>query len=353
MTPRTFIGLAGLTLVTTIGAVVTVISQPTTAPVAYVDEPAFPALRAEPDAVAKVTIQTKDGTVILNRTSPGTWTSPDRFDYPAATDKINRLVRQLNDMRLIEAKTASAERYSRLEVEDMTEEANSRLIRLEDDEGNVLAEALIGKRQFRLTGNADTGTYIRRPGEDQSWLTSGGFDLEPEVEAWLDQIVVEIDRSEVALVEVLLPDGEAYSVSRAAAENELQFDGLAEGETLKADASLTELASAFTSVRMAAVKPRDDLTWPDEKHTVSVGTFDGLQMTVELALIDDEPWAAFSASVGNIENSGDADTADQTRQRMEAINDKTAAWAYQVNQSLYQRLTKPRSSWLETADGTS
>ena len=88
-------------------------------------------------AVAKVTIQTKDGTITLVRTSPETWTSPDRFDYPAAGDKINKLVRQLNDMRLIEAKTASAERYERLEVEDMAEEASSRLIRLEDGDGKV------------------------------------------------------------------------------------------------------------------------------------------------------------------------------------------------------------------------
>ncbi|MGI9417612.1 MAG: DUF4340 domain-containing protein [Geminicoccaceae bacterium] len=351
MTPKTFIGLAAVTLVTTIGAAVAVMNQPTTAPVAYVDEPAFPELRAKPDAVMKVTIQTKDGTITLNRTSPETWTSPDRFDYPAANDKINQLVRQLNDMRLIEAKTASVERYERLEVEDMTEEAGSRLIRLEDAEGKVLAEALIGKRLFRLTGNANSGTYIRRPGEDQSWLASGGFDLEPEVEAWLDQIVVEIDREEVAAVEIALAEGEGYSVSREKAGDELQFDALADGEALKVDASIAELASALTSVRLAAVKPKDDVAWPAERHVAEVRTFDGLELTVEMALIEDEPWAMFRAATGALPS--DADAADQTRQRAEAINDKTGLWAYQVNQSLYQRLTKPRESWVEASDGTS
>ncbi|MEM9628268.1 MAG: DUF4340 domain-containing protein [Pseudomonadota bacterium] len=351
MTPKTFIGLAALTIATTVGAVIAVMSQPTTAPVAYIDEPAFPDLRAGPDAVAKVTIQTKDGTITLTRTSPETWTSPDRFDYPAATDKINRLVRQLNDMRLIEAKTASSERYARLEVEDMAEEANSRLIRLEDGDGKVLAEALIGKRLFRLTGNANSGTYIRRPGEDQSWLASGGFDLEPEVEAWLDQIVVEIDREQVAEVEILLPDGQSYSVSREKAGDELQFDDLAEGETLKADASLIELASALTSVRQAGVKPAEELAWPEEKHTAKLRLFDGLEVTVQLALIDDEPWATFQAATGDLPE--DAAAADQTRQRMEAINDKAAGWVYQMHQSLFQRLTKPRDSWVDAADGTS
>ncbi len=351
MTPKTFIGLAALTIATTVGAVVAVMNQPSTGPVAYVDEPVFPALRAGPDAVAKVLIQTKDGTITLIRTSPETWTSPDRFDYPAAGDKINKLVRQLNDMRLIEAKTASAERYERLEVEDMAEEASSRLIRLEDADGGVLAEALIGKRLFRLTGNANTGTYIRRPGEDQSWLASGGFDLEPEVEAWLDQIVVEIDRDEVASVDVALADGESYSVSREKAGDELQFDDLADGETLKADASIIELASALTSARQTGVKPRAEMDWPEAKHIATVRTFDGLELTVQLALIDDEPWAAFLAAT--FELPEDAEAADQTKQRMEAINDKAAAWAYQINQSLFQRLTKPKEAWLDVSDGTS
>jgi len=351
MTPKTFIGLAGLTLATTIGAAIAVLNQPTTAPVAYVDEPAFPGLRAEPDAVAKLTIQTKDGTITLTRTSPETWTSPDRFDYPAATDKINRLVRQLNDMRLIEAKTASSERYARLEVEDMAEEANSRLIRLEDTEGEVLAEALIGKRLFRLTGNASSGTYIRRPGEDQSWLASGGFELEPEVDAWLDQVIAEIARDAVAKVDIDLAEGEGYSISREKAEDELQFDDLAEGVALNADANLIELASAMSSVRFESVKPVTDITWPDTHNTAEVTTFDGMKLWMQFTLIDDKPWATFGAS--EVAAPSDEAAPDDVRQRIESFNNKTVGWVYQINQSLYQRLTKPRDSWLEASDGTS
>ncbi|MGI9507656.1 MAG: DUF4340 domain-containing protein [Geminicoccaceae bacterium] len=351
MTPKTFIALAGLTLVATIGAVVTVILQPTTAPVAYVDEPAFSALRAEPDAVGKITIQTKEGTVTLTRTSPETWTSPDRFDYPAANEKINRLVRQLNDMRLIEAKTANAERYGRLEVEDMTEDANSRLIRLEDGEGNVLAEALIGKRLFRLTGSASTGTYIRRPGEDQSWLASGGFELDPEVDAWLEQVIAEIDRISVAKVDVKLAEGDAYSISRKTAEEELTFDGLAEGETLKADANLIELASAMSSVRFDSVKPVTEITWPETFHAAEVITFDGLKLWMQFALIDDKPFATFGAS--EVPTASGEPVSDVIRQQIESFNNKTVGWVYQINQSLYQRLSKPRDSWVQESDGTS
>jgi predicted transcriptional regulator len=351
MTPKTFIALAALTLATTIGATATVLMQSSTGPVAYIDEPAFPELRAKPDAVMRVTIMTKDGAITLNRTSPETWIAPDAFDYPAANEKINRLVRQLNDMRLIEAKTAKAERFARLEVEDVTEEAKSRLIRLEDASGKVLAEALIGKRLFRLTGDANSGTYIRRPGEDQSWLASGGFDLDPEVEAWLDQIVVEIDRNDVARVEIALAGEESYSVSRETSEDALTIEGLADGETLKEGANLAELASAMTSVRLASVKKATDVAWPEERQVVKLWTFDGLELTMQIALIDDKPWATVAAAPAELPD--DAARADQVRQRIEVINATTASWAYEVNQSLYQRLTKPRTSWIEASDGTS
>jgi len=351
MRPRSILGLAAITLLTTVGAVVTAFNQPSTAPVAYVDEPAFPTLRAEPDAVAKITIETKDGSIILIRTSPGTWVAPDHYVYPAAADKINKLVRQLNDMRLIEAKTSNTERYTRLEVEDLGDDAKSRLIRLEDDQGNVLAEALIGKRLFRLTGTEPSGTYLRRLGEAQSWLASGGFDLEPKVEIWLDQLIVEILGDQVARIETTPNEGDGYIFSRETPESDLAVEDLAEGETLSADSDLNQLSSAMTSVSFASVKPRVDVEWPDARYVTKVTTFDGLDLTVELALIDDEPWATFAAKNATLP-AGEV-VSDETKQQVESINNKTEGWVYQINQSLFQRLTKPRDSWLKQADGTS
>ncbi|MGI9493434.1 MAG: DUF4340 domain-containing protein [Geminicoccaceae bacterium] len=327
-------------------------NQPSTAPVVYVDEPVFPTLRANPDAVAKITIQTNESSVILARTSPETWVAPDHYEYPAATENINRLVRQLNDMRLIEAKTSSLKRHVRLEVEDLSDDAKSRLIRLEDDQGNVLAEALIGKRLFRLTGTEPSGTYLRRLGEEQSWLASGGFDLEPAIETWLDQLVVEIPGGQVARIEITPIEGGGYVFSRETLESDLAVEGLADGETLSDEADLSQLSSAMTSVSFAGVKPLADVEWPDARYHAKVTTFDGLDLRVELALINDEPWATFDAK-NAILPTGEV-VPDETNQRVESINNKTKGWVYQINQSLFQRLTKPRDSWLQQADdGTS
>ncbi len=352
MTPRSFIALAIITLLTTIGAVVSSFLMPSAAPVALLDEPAFPALRANPDAVAKVTIQTKDGSVILTRTSPETWIAPDHYAYPAATERVARLVRQLNDMRLVEAKTANEARYQRLEVEDISDQSNTRLIRLEDEQGGLIAEVLMGKRHFRLTGSQPTGTYIRMLGEPQSWLASGGFELDPEIQTWLDQLVVGIPGERVARIEVQPAEGEGYAASRQAVDTPLALDNLAEGETPNEQADLRQLEGAFAQVRLADVRPMAEMTsWPEEGYTVSLSTFDGLGINAELVLIDDLPWARFTATETALPE-GEAVT-DEVRQEIESLNNRANGWAYQINQSVYQRLTKPRNTWIKETDGTS
>jgi len=151
MTPRVVLGLAVVTLITTGAAIWITLQQPAAGPVQVGDEPAFPALRERPDAVAKVIVTSPEGTFTLTRAA-NRWVATDRHDYPVAPDKLRELVVQLADMRLIEAKTSRPDRHARLEVEDVTEGASSRQVRLEDAGGAVLAEAIIGKRRQRLTG---------------------------------------------------------------------------------------------------------------------------------------------------------------------------------------------------------
>ena len=172
MTPRFVLGLALVTLLTTGAAVWVTLQQPAASPVQIGDEPAFPALREQPDAVAKVIVTAPEGTFTLTR-AEDRWVAADRHDYPVAAGKLRELVVQLADMKLIEAKTSRPERYARLEVEDVAAGASSRQIRLEDADGKVLAEAIIGKQRQRLTGAEPSGTYLRRPGEAQSWLDVG------------------------------------------------------------------------------------------------------------------------------------------------------------------------------------
>jgi hypothetical protein len=357
MTPKAVLGLAIVTLIATSAAVWVTLQQPAAGPVQIGDEPAFPALRERPDAVAKVTITMPAGGFTLTRKGDR-WVAADRHDYPVAADKLRELIVQLADMRLIEAKTSRPDRYARLEVEDVAEGASSRLLRLEDAEGTVLAEAIVGKQRQRLTGAESSGTYLRRPGEAQSWLASGGVELDEQVQDWLQEEIVALDGERVRRLEVSPPSGERYAVVRDAPAAELRLDGLAEGEKLKQDANLNQLLGALARVQLEDVRPLGEVDWPDEQHTVRVATFDGLELTLQLATLDDQHWLRVdAASAAPHQPQGEQAPAPgqaeaPAGEQAEAIKARTNGWAYQVSDYLFGRLTKPRADWIEDA-GTS
>jgi hypothetical protein len=365
MTPRFVLGLALVTLLTTGAAAWVTLQQPAAGPVQIGEEPAFPALRERPDAVAKVIVTSPEGTFTLTRAGDR-WVATDRHDYPVAADRLRELVVQLADMKLIEAKTSRPERYARLEVEDVAEGASSRQIRLEDADGAVLAEAIIGKRRQRLTGAEPAGTYLRRPGEAQSWLASGGIELDEQVQDWLEDEVVALEGADVRRLEVGPPSGESYAVVRDTPDAELRLEGLAAGEKLKQDANLNQLVGALATVRLEDVRPEGEIDWPDEQHTVRVETFDGVELRLELATLADQHWLRLDAaaleqpdvaqavpSEGETGEDAEAQTegeeAKTPAQRVEALQARTDGWVYQVSDFLFGRLTKPRADWVEDA----
>lgn len=349
MTPRAILGLAIVTVITTCAAVWVTLQQPAAGPAQIGDAPAFPALRERPDAVARVIITSPAGTFTLTRAADR-WVAADRHDYPVAADKLRQLIVQLADMRLIEAKTSRPERYARLEVEDVADGASSRLIRLEDAGGAVLGEAILGKRRERLTGTLPSGIYLRRPGEAQSWLASGGVELDEQVQDWLEEEIVALEGERVQRIEISPPSGDGYAVLRDTPEAELHLDGLAEGEALRQDANLNQLLGALAAVRLEDVRPAGEVDWPDAQHTVRVVTFDGVELTLRLAALDDQRWLQVDSATTLDRPEGEQTNAPE--ERAAAIEARTGGWAYQVSDFLFERLTKPREAWIEDA-GTS
>jgi Domain of unknown function (DUF4340) len=407
MNPKVFLVLAAITAVTTVAAVFAVLSQPTATTLQFVDEPAFPALRENPDAVAKIVLSSPAGTITLVRETGDRWAALEHYGYPVDRKRVRDLVVALSDMRLIERKTAQPERYDRLEVEATdAENAQSELVRLEAADGTVLAEAIIGKQRYRLTGTEPSGTYLRRPDEAPSWLASGGIQIDREVARWLEGEVVDLDPETIRRIEIQRAGEPGYAAVRDDPGDELRLAGLAGDETLKEDADLSRLAGALSSVRLEDVRPREELTWPAEHHAARVETFDGVELSVRLAQIGEEYWATFDAravaprdvtpapadtgaaaqpsaraaeetpveaAAGDGAAAGEdpteagveAGSGDQTGSTpddaaeaeppldAEQLNKRLGKWAYKIPEYLFNRLSTARSAFVGDQDGTS
>ncbi|MCC2663554.1 MAG: hypothetical protein K0S35_1476, partial [Geminicoccaceae bacterium] len=212
----------------------------------------------------------------------------------------------------------------------------------------------------------------------QSWLASGAVAIDPTVVDWLDAQIVDLEPAQIARIEIRPDSGASYVIRREGADEPLQLADLAEGEALKPDADLDRLAAAFADLRFKDVKPRRELAWPEAHHSATAVRFDGVELTVQLARIDDELWAiidareppaarpapadaatAAPASTGDTEAveiddpaAAPEDTAEPPPLTAGEINERVQSWAYKVPDLVFDRLTQPRSKWLEDA-GTS
>ena len=104
-----------------------------------------------------------------------------------------------------------------LELEDPAEKgAKSRLVRLIGAKGNVMGEVVIGKkRQDRAFVARKAGTYVRRPGNPQTWLANAEIDASSAAKEWVKTSrIASGQQSRSARVTVEVPGEEALKIER-------------------------------------------------------------------------------------------------------------------------------------------
>ena len=222
---------------------------------------------------------------------------------------------------------------------------------LESADGKVLAEAILGKQQHRLTGNQAAGTYLRRPGEAQSWLASGGVELDEQVAGLArrgDRRRSTGERMQRIEIE---PAGRrrlcrACATTPAAA---LQLDGARRGrERSRQDADLDQLAGALASGaargRQAASPSSPGRT---SEHTVERRDLRRRRGHLAPRLAGRSALASGRCAQPPLARGSKPDQATAAEEQAKAIEARTDGWAYQVSDFLFERLTKPRADWID------
>lgn len=137
----------------------------------------FPQLQHSVDDVARIEIESATAAMTIQRRN-GSWVLKESDGYTVRPDGIERLLFLLSEMRRIEPKTSRRDRWAKLNLEYPSEPgAESRLIRLYDITDTQIADLVVGKQNLYLQAIADGGVYIRKPGEDRTWLVSGDLTI--------------------------------------------------------------------------------------------------------------------------------------------------------------------------------
>lgn len=281
----------------------------------------FPGLAPKLALATRVEI-THQGKTLVIASHDNVWGLADRGGYPVQPSRMRQLLTGLAELRITERRTADPTEFGRLGVDDPAlATSTSNLVRVLDVTGTPIAQLIVGHRRVRTQGNLPESVYIRRPGENQSWLAEGGVPVDADPQLWVDRDIMSIDHSKIA--RVVVHRGEA-TLTFSTQDGKLVLSDPADHPKLD-DYKLEDVGRALEQLTLTDVEPS-----AKEPGTAigssEITTTDGMTIEAKLFMADKDLWAQFAVTGG-----------EQAQQAAAALQAEVGPWAYQL------------SSWKEAA----
>lgn len=292
--------------------------------------PGLEALIAELDAVY-ISEAGPTRKVTLRKGERG-WTVAERDDWPADVGQLRRWLLTLARARALEPKTRLAENYPVLGVADL-DHPNSRGVLVEMVAGEERRVLIIG--QNNPNGR---GSYVRVPGEAQSWLADSDLAIERDPARWLARSLVSIPATEIVQVSLERAAGEDQEILRESEGEDasLILRPLPRGRKAN-ETALYGVAGFLEGLRLEDVGRAEEATETEPELTAVFTRRDGLRVRVRL-------WPQPAA-----EDAGDGTAVTLPWATLEAEVDEDRAAAY--HQAELDRDLRAREAASEPAPG--
>lgn len=304
-------------------AAAAIVSSRSGASATAMNEKLFPGLADRAASAASIKIESPTVYVTLNKTAAGQWVVADRSDYPANPEGVRALVISLSGLDLIERRTADPARHAALDL-TTGKAGDGHAVTITDANGNVIAAMVAGKVQARASGTTPGTVFVRRAGEDQTYLARGGLAIPASIGATLDKTFIKLDQARIAKI-VFTPRGlKAYSLSRATPEaKDFTLDDIPEGKIAADPSVLQTPASAIAGLAFDDVIKADAVKMEDATQILFT-TFDGLSL--KMTLLPGGSDGVFAV----MEASAAEDAAQAVKDEAAGINARIGPWAYKI-----------------------
>ncbi len=329
------------------------------------------------NSVRKVRLKEGDKTATIALTGEQ-WTLAERNNYPAAFEKIGKLLVELKDQKTGKQRTIGKGAWGDLKLNTPGEgkdDESGLLIELLGDNDKPIRSLILGKNMSSSTvgkeaspfGGGGNERYVRVNDDGSAvWVVDNQFyETQARVEDWIDKSFIDV--SHIKQVEITTPKAEDnWKASRK--DEETQDFTLLEaksGETL--DAGKAPLSGLLASAAFTDVLSKDKTTadFLKDAWTAKVTTFDGFIYTFKVlkkgAGSEEKHYLSVTVSSdfpkvrtpGKDEKPEDKKKKDDefaaTRKTLEeklAKEKKFEGWVYEVSSYTVSSLLKKRSEVL-------
>ena len=314
----------------------------------------------------RVTIVKANGeTAATLERRPDNWIVTDKHGYVASATKLRQALTALAEARILEQKTANAELYSRIGVEDVAAEAATGVSVTLTAPGRELPTIILGNAegaQYR---------YVRRAGEAQSFLIDRNPDFPRAAAQWVDLGVIDVRSERIRQVTITHADGEVVSLSKTGPElTNFEVAAIPAGRELSYPGVSNVVGNALRELNLEDLEPAA-ANPPTDPTIVEYRTFDGLVVRVTGVERNDESWVSFEASV-DAEQAAQAAAAaapppaepaappadgaapapaaatpPDPAAEAERINAKVGGWRYKIAGYQYDQMTRRMADLLK------
>lgn len=225
--------------------------------------PLYPGLAGRVNEIAELGFDTGLEQWTIRRDDAGVWRMAERGGYPADADRVKQAAVALGRAAVAAPKTADPAKHARLslvgpdpEVES-ADDVKTVAMTAKTADGETLAALILGKTKQLPTSSEPGQLYVRREGDDRTWLVEGRFDIRKDPTAWLDKTLLKIERARVREVAVEHPGGETLRLKRNP-YGDLRPVDMPEGRVTE-DIRLTAAQRGLEFLPFADVRPADEV----------------------------------------------------------------------------------------------
>ncbi len=346
MTKKTFLILGALALIAVILAVAATRGQPRVEATDQAGQVLFPRLVNDIDKLKSLVIKHGGETMTIDWDGK-TFRMRERGGYLVDPEKVQAVAVRLARLTKLESKTKMPDRYDRLDLGDPSVKGGQATqLTLQDASGKALADLIVGKRKFTL-GGREGGTYVRFPGDPQTWLALGELTVGSAAHDWLRGEIADIKDSAIKRVTVTHANGEKIIAVKGASG--FTLENMPKGMEMVTPSTAEDYAKLLDTLKLDDVAEGAKVTFPKDRTTTAVFEgVDGFQITLDMFDDNGKYWLRLKTTAAPTNKDG-ADKAETAKQIAE-LAARTENWAYQVPQFAIVALTKSMSDITKKPD---
>ena len=298
------------------------------------------------------------------------WTIANRDNFPADAKAIKRLLLQLADLQIVEAKTSLPENYGRIGVAAPGAGSDSLLVELHGANDNKMLAVIVGKVR---DGGQKKKRYVRRADEPQSWLVNGTIDGTADPITWLDARIADIDTARVRHLEITPQEGPAVVIEKTRPkDNFFDLRNVPAGREARSKALVSSLGALLLDLRFNSVGAAMRLVGVKPLRRTKVQTFDGLLVQVEEFEADGKTFSRFDfdydpklvhddvakdeaaaqpADASTTDKPGNDAEKESVQQEAARLKARVAGWVYELPDYKTRLLSKRLDDLVQAPGG--